>query len=134
MELCSMLCDSLGGSGVWGRMDTCVRVAESLHCSPETHHLANGYIPVQKKRLKREKETLSSRLSKGIWRENRPGREARTASEITSLGITSQEPKLMQGCFLLQLGCLKRKGFWGDGAAGAGALSQERSITKNRSQ
>ena len=24
MELCSMLCGSLDGSGVWGRMDTCM--------------------------------------------------------------------------------------------------------------
>ena len=33
-ELCSMLCGSL--DGVWGRMDTCTCMAESLHCSPET--------------------------------------------------------------------------------------------------
>ena len=31
-----MLCVSLVGSGVWGRMDTCIHMAESLHCSPET--------------------------------------------------------------------------------------------------
>jgi len=36
MELCSVLCASLDGSGVWGRMDTCVCLAESLHYSPET--------------------------------------------------------------------------------------------------
>ena len=40
MELCSMLCaqccPSLDGTGVWGRMDTCICMAESLHCSPET--------------------------------------------------------------------------------------------------
>ena len=35
-ELCSMLCGSLDGRGVWRRMDTCVCMAESLHCSPET--------------------------------------------------------------------------------------------------
>ena len=35
-ELCSMLCSSLDGRGVWGRMDTCICRAESLHCSPET--------------------------------------------------------------------------------------------------
>ena len=34
MELRSMLCASLDGRGVWGRMDTCIRMAESLHCSP----------------------------------------------------------------------------------------------------
>ena len=31
-----LLCASLGGSGVWGRMDTCICMAESLPCSPET--------------------------------------------------------------------------------------------------
>ena len=40
MELCSTLCASLDGRGVWGRMDTCVRMAESLHCSPETVNTA----------------------------------------------------------------------------------------------
>ena len=36
MELCLMFCGSLDGRGVWGRMDTCMCMAESLHCSPET--------------------------------------------------------------------------------------------------
>ena len=36
MELGSMLCGSLDGKGVWGRMDTFVCMAESLHCSLET--------------------------------------------------------------------------------------------------
>ena len=31
-----MLCASLDGRGVWGRMDTCTRMAESLLRSPET--------------------------------------------------------------------------------------------------
>jgi len=35
IELCSMSCGSLDGRGVWGRMDTCISFAESLHCSPE---------------------------------------------------------------------------------------------------
>ena len=35
-ELCSMLCSSLDGMGVWGRMDTCICVAESLCYAPET--------------------------------------------------------------------------------------------------
>ena len=35
MELCLVLCGSLDGRGVWGRMDTCIRMAETLHCSPE---------------------------------------------------------------------------------------------------
>ena len=32
---CSMLCGSLDGSRVWGRMDTCICLAESLCCPPE---------------------------------------------------------------------------------------------------
>ena len=36
MELSSVIYSSLDGMGVWGRMDTCVCMAESLHCSPET--------------------------------------------------------------------------------------------------
>ena len=36
MELYSMLCVSLDGRGVWERMDTCMCIAESLCCSPET--------------------------------------------------------------------------------------------------
>lgn len=64
-------------------------------------------------------ETLSSCLSRGIWRKNRLGHEARTASEIISQGITSQEPKFIQGSFPLGLGDLRRKGFWGDWATKA---------------
>jgi len=43
-----MLCASLDGSGVWGRMDTCICVAESLPCLPETTTiLLIGYFVVQ---------------------------------------------------------------------------------------
>ena len=35
-EFFSLLCESLGGRGVWGRMNTCKYVAESLRCRPET--------------------------------------------------------------------------------------------------
>ena len=35
-EFCSMLCDSLDGRGVWGRMDTGICMAEFLPCSLET--------------------------------------------------------------------------------------------------
>ena len=34
-QLCSMSCGSLEGRGVWGRMDTCIRMAQSLRCPPE---------------------------------------------------------------------------------------------------
>ena len=33
--LCSVSRGSLDGSGVWGRMDACMRVAESLHWAPD---------------------------------------------------------------------------------------------------
>ena len=36
MELCSMLCGNLDERGVWGRMITCMCMAESLCCSPKT--------------------------------------------------------------------------------------------------
>ena len=48
MELCSMLCGSLDGRGVWGRVDTCIHMAESLCCSPETiTTLLIGYTAIQ---------------------------------------------------------------------------------------
>ena len=46
-ELCSMLCSSLDGRGVWGRMDTCIHMAESLRYSTETiMTLLIGYTPI----------------------------------------------------------------------------------------
>ena len=40
-------CSSLDGRGVWGRMDTCIRMAESLHCSSDTitRLFVNGLYP-----------------------------------------------------------------------------------------
>ena len=35
-ELYSVLCASLNGRGIWGRMDTCMCMTESLLCSPKT--------------------------------------------------------------------------------------------------
>ena len=50
-ELCSMLCGSLDGRGVWGRMDTCICMTESLHGLPETiTTLLIGYTPIQNKK------------------------------------------------------------------------------------
>ena len=48
MEFCSMLCASLNGRGVGGRMDTCICMSEFLHCSFETiTMLLIGYTPIQ---------------------------------------------------------------------------------------
>ena len=48
MEFCSTLCARLSGRGVWGRINTSVRMAESLCCSPETTTtLLVGSAPIQ---------------------------------------------------------------------------------------
>ena len=51
MGLYSVLCASLDGSRVWGRMDTCICMAKSYCCSPET--LLIGYSPIQIKKFKK---------------------------------------------------------------------------------
>ena len=49
-------CGNLDGSGFWDRMDTCIYIAESLHCSPETiTTLLIDYTPIQNKKLKKKK-------------------------------------------------------------------------------
>ena len=57
MELCSGLCGCLDGRGVWGRMDTCISMAESLDYSPQTiTTLLIGYTSIQNKKLTKMKE------------------------------------------------------------------------------
>ena len=64
-ELCSMLCGSLGGKGVWGRMDTCICMAEPLSCSPEIiTTLLTGYTPIQNKNLKSNKKEAICTIEK----------------------------------------------------------------------
>ena len=47
-ELCSLLCGSLDGRGARGRMDSCMWMAVSLRCPPETiTTLLVGYTPIQ---------------------------------------------------------------------------------------
>ena len=48
MELYSMFCASLDGRGIWGRMDTRICMADSLHYAPKTiTTLLIGYTPIQ---------------------------------------------------------------------------------------
>ena len=48
MEHCPMVYVSLDGTGVWGRMDTYIHKAESLHCPPETiTRLLISHTPIQ---------------------------------------------------------------------------------------
>ena len=74
MELCSVLCVRLDGRGVWGRMDTCICMAESLHCLPETiTTLLISYTPMQNKQKRLElwllgKESKKdSKIESPIW-------------------------------------------------------------------
>ena len=49
-----MLCGSLDGKGVWERMATCIHMAESLCCPPETIlTFLIGYTPVQNENLEK---------------------------------------------------------------------------------
>ena len=63
-----MLWVSLDGMLVWGRMDTCICLAESLHCSPETTTLLVGYTP--EKAMAPHSSTLAWKIP---WMEE-PGR------------------------------------------------------------
>ena len=57
MELCSMLYGSLDGREVWGRMDTHICMAESLHSSPETiTTLLIGHTLIQNKKLEKKRK------------------------------------------------------------------------------
>ena len=56
-ELCSVLCGSLDGGG-FEEEGICVRMAEFLHCPPETiTTLLIGYIPIQNTKLKGGKKS-----------------------------------------------------------------------------
>ena len=47
-----MLYGRLDGRGIWGRMDTCISMTESLRCKPETiTTLLISYTSVQKKEV-----------------------------------------------------------------------------------
>ena len=49
-ELCSALCGSVDGRGVWGEMDTCACMAEPLGFPPETiTTVLTSYTPIQNK-------------------------------------------------------------------------------------
>ena len=46
-EICSMSCGNLDRKGTWERMDTCICMAESLCCLPETiTTLLISYTPI----------------------------------------------------------------------------------------
>ena len=55
-----MLCASLDGRGVSGRMDTCLCMAESLQCEIITT-LSVGYTPTENKKFKKLKAKKKKR-------------------------------------------------------------------------
>ena len=58
-ELCSMLCGNLDARGVWGRMDTCICLADSICRSPEAiTTLLTGCTLIQNKKLKKILQSL----------------------------------------------------------------------------
>ena len=70
-ELCLMCWGSLDRSEIWGRTDTWIWMAESLHCSPETiTTLLIRYTTTQNKKLKK-KPALGckkpGKLSSQLW-------------------------------------------------------------------
>ena len=62
-DLCSVSRGSLDGRGVWGGMDTCVSVAESLCCLPEIiTTVLIGYTQIQNKWLKNNNNNGKQRI------------------------------------------------------------------------
>ena len=75
-ELCSVLCGSLDGRGVWGRMDTGICTAESLCCSPETiTTLLIGHAPIQNKEFKVREKTKREKVEGNVLKVQRRGFE-----------------------------------------------------------
>ena len=67
---CLVLRASLNGSGLWGRMETCICTAESLHCSPETVTLLTGYTPIRNAFGVKKKSKLNKKANVGDDAEN----------------------------------------------------------------
>ena len=60
-----MSCGSLDRRGVWGRKDTWICMAESLHCPPETTTtFLISYTPIQNKTLLKKKKKQRKVLNK----------------------------------------------------------------------
>ena len=54
-----MLCGSLDGRGVWGRMDACICTTEFPCCLPETiTTLLIGYTPKQNKKFPKKQKSV----------------------------------------------------------------------------
>ena len=58
MELCSMLCGSLDGRAVWGRMDMCIWLSPFPVRLKLSHFLIIGCTPIQNKKFKKQSHKL----------------------------------------------------------------------------
>ena len=106
MELFSTLCGSLEGSGVWGRMDTCLCMAESLCYSPEIiTALLICYVRVGAKLLQ-----LCPILCDPMDY-SPPGSSVHGILHARTLEWTAM-PFLLQGIFLTQGSNLSLLGLW----------------------
>ena len=66
-----MLYGKLDERGVWGRINTCICMSESLCCPPETiTALLFGYTPIQKKSLKKKSLDPVGEGEGGMFQEN----------------------------------------------------------------
>ena len=61
-----------GWERIGGRMDTCIHMAESLHCSPETTKtLFIGYTPIQNKKFNNNKNSCEKKRSENQRRKGK---------------------------------------------------------------
>ena len=84
------------GRGIWGRTDTCIRMAESLHCSPKTiTTLSVGCAPIQNKEfIKKKKKAMLTALSFSCYADTTVG---------LTFGQNGTEHRLSHGGLLVQV-------------------------------
>lgn len=91
MELCLMLCGTLDGRGVWGRLDTWIYRAGVPPLLPETIMMfLIGYTPIQTKCLKVTKQKNKRRTLSLSWAMH--SLETLMKTTRTSAGTNSQVP------------------------------------------
>ena len=81
-----MLHGSLDWRGVWGRMDTCICMAESLRCSPETSTTLLLAIPQCKMFLVLKKIKMKKKIVVTSGKGERSSKDAREW-EYRMLGV-----------------------------------------------
>ena len=101
----TLLCGSLDGKGVWGRMDTSVCMAESLCCPPETNNIVNQLATPQYK-IKSKKKKKKRTWTHNSWCYNLWLREDSLHKRKVSLWFMfilmkgESESEVTQSCWL----------------------------------